>query len=351
MDRFLEEIEEKWELLERNIQSQMDAAFLFFGFFPAVLSMLIVMLDLEQIMLTLALFALFYVLSSLVLITYLDEVQVQMRDEIDVRRWAPVSIAMAFTSAALLSLSPGLVEATLSIALPIAIGLAPMTLSVFRQIKEINELEESLKRFLRDLVELMRVGYSIKSSIRRLNRENYGRKFDKILSSFISGLKSGRSGMDIVNSLRIRSKLVKTAFAVIAAIIEVGGGLSEVERLENFTLKYLDRKKRTFRNSLISLIVAIFIPLLGLFGIKVFEEILRSLVTIPQLPIPSAITPLNIDVVITLSKFLILLSSIITGVILGKMISGTVKNTIYLSICLIIYSVGLSLIQLVRISV
>ena len=350
MNKYLEEIEEKWLLLQRNIQAQLDAIFIILGILPISLSMLFLIVNLGQIISILAAFLTIYILITSILLIHLDKEQLHMRDKISVGKTPLFSLSIFATTFILLRfylasfLENSLVFITF---VSISLSLLPISITILRQSREISLMEKELERFLKDLVEMMRVGYSVQSSIRRLSEEQYHPKFKKILQELLAGIKRG-DPIFYVSNMEVKSMLVKNSLIAISAIIEIGGGLTEVERMREFVKRYRDSKQKMIRNSLLSSIVAMSVPLLGLFGIKIFEEIARSIM-FSSILFNLSFSIQDLSMIVLLSQFLVLITVISTGLILGKTVSGTVKNTVYTNVCAFLCCITLEILKYFRI--
>ena len=349
MNKYLEEIEEKWLLLQRNIQAQLDAIFIVLGILPISLSMLFLIVNLGQIIPILAIFLTIYILITSLLLVHLDKEQLHMRDEISIGKSPLYSLFIFIATFILLKfyLNSFLRTSLISlIFVSISLSLLPISITVLRQFREISFMEKELERFLKDLVEMMRIGYSVQSSVKRLSEEQYHPRFKKVLQELLAGIKKG-DPISYISNTKTKSKLVKNSLISISAIIEIGGGLTEVERMREFVKRYRDNKQKMVRNSLLSSIVAISIPFLGLFGIKIFEEIARSMISSILFNLSFSLQDLS--TIVTLSQFLVLVAVISTGLILGKALSGTIKNTIYINACAFLCYITMEILKYLKI--
>lgn len=113
--------------------------------------------------------------------------------------------------------------------LALALGmLIPSTISAVitgRQTREVNNSEQSLPQFLRDMTEYKKIGYDIILAMIHLSKENlYNSIFNKKIGEVSILLDNGISPISSVRSVEFRSWFTKMSFYLLGYVAEFGGG-------------------------------------------------------------------------------------------------------------------------------
>ncbi|MEM2845924.1 MAG: type II secretion system F family protein [Nitrososphaerota archaeon] len=111
------------------------------------------------------------------------------------------------------------------------------------QIEEVSQCERALVGFLRDVIELRRVGYTIVQSFEKCMNNPYPEKFREMLRRAVARIRMGAGISDSVRDSR--SWLVRMAFTLLEEVEESGGGSPELlEKVESLIRTYLYSKDR-----------------------------------------------------------------------------------------------------------
>lgn len=111
------------------------------------------------------------------------------------------------------------------------------------QIEEVSQCERALVGFLRDVIELRRVGYTIVQSFEKCMNNPYPEKFREMLRRAVARIRMGAGISDSVRDSR--SWLVRMAFTLLEEVEESGGGSPELlEKVESLVRTYLYSKDR-----------------------------------------------------------------------------------------------------------
>lgn len=230
------------------------------------------------------------------------------------------------------------VISTLSIALPLLISYE------IERVKN-HGAEKELTRFLRYLGENKKLGIPLLVALERTSIEYYNRA-SSIIKGILSKMKLGLSPYQSVLAMKIKSRIYKVVFFVIDNLIASGGGSPMTfEVMASFVDEYHKHVLKAKRNlhvySIIGyitpLILAVCLSLTLSFTAISEKELLNSITyggTVPSL----SVTPptMSIDRVMFYSKLMIVISSIVIGIILGKAVDGSIFSTRHLIVCSII---------------
>lgn len=242
----------------------------------------------------------------------------------------------------------GIVSTSLNLDTALAISLAMLiptlaTLSIYmvRSI-EISKIERDLPRFLRDVAEALRIGYSFVQAIPKIaTGRHYNRFLDRYIAALSVLLQMNIPLKEIQQSVETRSWLFNYSLFILCEL-ETLGALSpkEVEMLAKF-IESVEGSRRKARSSLTFYsVLFILAPILVLILAILAQSILTALGTGVAAPlIQTALVKQIIDIV----KILAAILALSLGIVGGKIRDGTGINTLYAVIALTIITVTLAL--------
>jgi len=228
-------------------------------------------------------------------------------------------------------------EASLGIALALIIGTVPASFAHYYYSKRGKGIENDVTNFLRDLTEARKTGASPESCIENLAKRSYGR-FSKHLAVASRQIRWGLTYNAIYETFKrkIRSWLALINIYLLVDAIEVGGGAPEtLETLTRFSemLSSLEKEKKAMLRPLLIM------PYVGaailLFSTIVFMGFMRFVL----LSLARHTIPFNQFVTILLPP--LVLQAYLTGLVTGKISSGTVSTGFKHAVILVIAAVAL----------
>ncbi|MDT7862224.1 MAG: type II secretion system F family protein [Saccharolobus sp.] len=256
-----------------------------------------------------------------------------------------IQLLVAFFSLFLVS---GLVEIFINkIYYSIGLGLLAFsivfTIFTYGQVKEINDVENSLPQFLRDITEFRKIGYDIGRAIRALALEKkYRPEFNRVLEEIV---KQDAMGIPITRAkVNTRSWLGKFALTTVQMLIESGAVRPDLlEYLTEFTLNFVQSKKEAFSRMRVYQVLGVLTPVLLIVTILISIVIMGSfsIVSIPNAlgvpQIPNIITQLILSPLTVIEMFsFIFMTSFTIGLLVTKALYGTVQYMILPAITLVI---------------
>ena len=249
-----------------------------------------------------------------------------------------IQLLMAFLAALLIA---GTVEILLN-EIYYAIGLGLLVFSItstifmYNQIREINDVENSLPQFLRDITEFRKIGYDLSRAIKTLAGEKkYRREFNRVLDEIV---KQDSMGIPITRAkINTRSWLGKFSLTTVQILIE--GGVVRPDLLEyltEFTLNFIQSKREAFSRMRAYQVLGILTPILLIATILIAIVIISSftVVTLPASTLgvpqfPNIITQFILSSFILAEMFIfILMSTFAIGLLVAKALYGTVQYMI-----------------------
>jgi len=205
---------------------------------------------------------------------------------------------------------------------------------VQRQLGEVSAIENALPRFLRDLTEFRKIGYSLTGAIVKIAGEvSYCPEMDAHIRYVAGEVSHGRSVRDTVRRLWTRSWLERLTWHIVAVAAEEGEVRPvQLEALIDF-IETVNRVKRETRARLrLQTLIAMMAPI----GLALIVSMMAAVTTffaaafptgqaIGQLPVMQALE--EIGPLAESSRALIIASALGIGILGGKILSLTAKDT------------------------
>lgn len=209
--------------------------------------------------------------------------------------------------------------------------------SVMKQRREINEIDEALPEFMKDVIEFKRQEYDLNRAIIQIATHNrYTPFFDRILSRMATQLKMG-TPLDEV-TVDPRTRLGRMTFFVLGKMIRSGGGtVDTVYQITSYITKVIEMKKSTLAEMRPYIILSYSFPVLLALGVALIRGILTTFSTRIQ-PGLSVIHLSTISIgalppqLSQISNIMIVVSAAALGIIGAKITDFTVKNTLKASV-------------------
>ncbi|PSN83748.1 hypothetical protein B9Q02_10235 [Candidatus Marsarchaeota G1 archaeon BE_D] len=207
------------------------------------------------------------------------------------------------------------------------------------QIRQINDVEETLPLFIRDLTEYRKVGYDVLRSLEKVGSEAekgraYRAGFKAVLRDFLNQLKLGRAVSQL--SARTGSWLGRFVFFSVQALAEAGNVTPALlEQLHEFTYRFIDAKKRTKSTMNTFKIMGFLLPLMLSFTMLTAIIMLSSFsagfggitatggIQTGGFGFSLKITQLQQQMIFVF----IVLSSFVVGLVIDKAVEGTILST------------------------
>lgn len=232
-------------------------------------------------------------------------------------------------------------EATLGIAIALLAGSIPAAIAHSYYAKKGKGIEQDVTKFMRDLTEARKTGASPERCMENLSGRSYG-KFTKHLTVASRQIRWGLPFRVIYETFKrkIKSWLALINIYLLVDAIEVGGGTPEtLETLTHFSemLSSLEKERKAMLRPLLIM------PYIGaailLFSTIVFLGFTRTILSsfshrgmaFPQL--------------VTLLLPPLVLQTFLTGLVTGKISSGTLSTGFKHAIILVVLSIALILLS------
>lgn len=211
------------------------------------------------------------------------------------------------------------------------------SIMTFAKFREISFVESALPDFMRDITEHVKIGAAIQNSIVRISKERrYNDYFDSLISDVSSKIVFGYKLSEVLRSYKMNSWNARLVFFVLGKIADSGGGRPQtLEYITNFVTKVNQAKKEMVSSIRVFAVMAYLSPIMMVWMTKAMGDIMGKLG--PSFQVLSggagqiiflSATPEFLEII----NLLIAISAICMGLVMSKVASFTVKNTIGITI-------------------
>ena len=221
--------------------------------------------------------------------------------------------------------------------------------SVRSALKEAQEIDEAVPRFLKDLMEYKRQDYDLNRAIVLVSSQvSYSPAFDRVLASISTRLAAGVPLNEA--NVDFKTKLARMAFFVLGQMTYSGGGdVDTLFQLARYSSKVVEMKRNTQAEMKPYLVLSYVTPVLLVLGVAFVGGILGSyhLSAIPgQSPSVSgsATTALK-----EASSMLVISTAAALGIVGSKMMDLTVRNTLRAATNLLVAVAAVEVVPLVNV--
>jgi Flp pilus assembly protein TadB len=202
----------------------------------------------------------------------------------------------------------------------LAAGLAIYS-SMRPQIVEIEEAEQALPRFVRDVTENRKLGYTIGQSMEKCLSNPYPEAFKKFLQRVYGRMRMGASLGEAARDHR--SWLVRTIFTLLEEAEESGGGNPELfEKIEDLLRTHLGAKNRARGSVKLYMYMAIGIPFIVAFSAALLINIAYLIAPLGQMSAMglsiSLSRPEDIAAALDMAMILAVEGAVVTALIAGR---------------------------------
>ncbi len=219
--------------------------------------------------------------------------------------------------------------------------LPPLGVYIMRSI-EVKSVDRDLPRFLRDVAESLRVGYTFAQALPRIAQSRHYNKFlDRYINVFAVLTQLNVPIMRFQQRLMTRSWLFNYALFVLYELEELGAlSPREIELLARF-IETIEGSKRRARGAL-SLYSILFVmaPMFILMLMLLTQSMLSTVKSVGYIQI---LNPQLVMQVVSLTKILAVILAVFLGILAGKIRDGTGLNVLYAVISLAIVCATLAL--------
>jgi len=329
---FLKSLEDSWDRYSRMIGLLGEALAIIFMVLP--LGIGVVSIAFSQFSSQLMLFSIVAVVPAMTVMVY---AVVRSSDPVIPDRYSmpgtvPLAIVLAGMPPIIVQVVRMLPQATAtlqnipyinSITASVGVLLAGLAIyySMRSQIREVEEAEQALPRFVRDVTEYRKLGYTIGQSLEKCLGNPYPGSFRDFLQKVYGRVKMAASLGEAARDHR--SWLVRTIFTLLEEAEESGGGNPELfEKIEDLLRTHLGAKSRARGTVKLYMYMAMGIPFIVSFSAALLMNIAFLIAPIGQMSamgMPLALAkPEDIATGLDMAMILALEGAVVTAFIAGR---------------------------------
>ena len=329
---FLKGLEDTWDRYSRMIGTLGEALAIIFLILP--LGIGVISVAFSQYSAQLMLFSAVAVVPALTMMIYavVRSSDPVMPDRYSIPGTMPMAIALAILPPIMLLTLQTLPQAPVmlqgmpymnSVAASAGILVAGLAIysSMRPQILEVEEAEQALPRFVRDVTEYRKLGYTIGQSIEKCLSNPYPESFKRFLQRVYGRMRMGASLGEAAGDHR--SWLVRMVFVLLEEAEESGGGNPELfEKIEDLLRTHLGAKSRARGAVKLYMYMAIGIPFIVSLSAALLMNIAYLIAPIAQMGAMglqlSLAKPEDIAAALDMAMILALEGAVVTALIAGR---------------------------------
>lgn len=329
---FLKSLEDSWERYSRMIGLLGEALAIIFMILP--LGVGVVSIAFAQLSTQLIIFMLVAVVPGMTMMVY---AAVRSSDPVIPDRYTiPSTIPLAIIVAAapaltlqILSMIPQISSmlqqfrymASISASLGALLAGLLIYFSMKEQIAEVEEAEQALPRFVRDVTEFRKLGYTIGQSLERCLKNPYPPSFTKFLQKVYGRVRMATGFGEAARDHR--SWLTRVTFNLLEEVEESGGGNPALfEKVEDLLRTHLEAKKRGRGAVKLYMYMAMGIPFIVAFSATLLMNIAQIIAPVGQMAVTGMTLPLarpeDVAAGMDMAMLLALEGSVVTALIAGR---------------------------------
>jgi len=330
-------LDSSWSAFTASLGSIAELSFMVLALFPVGLQMVAAALPGVGTTQLLLLSYLFLVMTTIGLLVFIDGMQPLQHD-------TPMSalgvlVTVAVWCACTFAYYLGAMDVRVALAVSVVVGLL-LVRGGLVHVRRIRRGEEEISLFLHDLAEESKSGRSLPEAIERLSeRAGQYSSIREAFFTFSQSIKLGDTPVMALKKVKHPSWLVRVSFGVLSLAFGTGAGFEQLERLSAFFKRVTDARRNAFRSLLPFVGLGVAVPAISMSALS-FLSGLRdtgfSLLTGSAVQLPQTFLILSI-----------LIASFLTGTLLSKLYTSSVRCVLALPfvllstlVCLFIFGIG-----------
>ena len=319
----IQKLEQAWSAFSVSVGSLAEVTFILLALFPVGLEMVgATVSGFTSSSLFLASFALLAVAAGIFLLLT-DSIQPVVYDSPPPALWLAVSLSGWVAST--VAFQAGLLGAR-------EYALVPLCVSVIgfyetkRHYSNVRKGEEEVSAMLHDLAEESKAGVSLPEALTKLSL--HADSFVSIKEPVLTFYQSTRLGLTPTEAQRRvthPSWLVRLGFGILSIAFETGAGFEHLEELSSLFRRVADARKSVTQSMVPFMLIGAIVPVISVASITLLAGFAQQSVQIglPVFAVHASQTPLILSVSAV---------SVLSGVLLSKMLTQTVRHEIALPV-------------------
>jgi archaellum biogenesis protein FlaJ (TadC family) len=319
----IQKLEQSWASFSISVASLAEVTFILLALFPVGLEMVgATVSGFTSSFLFVASFALLAV-TAIVFLVLTDSIQPLAYDRPPSTIW--LAISLASWGLATLMFRDGVLTSRECVLVPLCFSL----LGFYETRKHhsmIRRGEEEVGAMLHDFAEQSKVGVSLPEALSKLSAE--AESFSSIKEAVLAFYQSTRLGLTPTEAQRRvahPSWLVRLGFGILSIAFETGAGFEHMEELSSLFRRVAEARRGVTQSMIPFMLIGAIVPVISVAAITFLAGFVQEGVPI-GLPVLSAQTS-QASLILSVSAI-----SVLTGVLLSKLLTQTVRHQLALPI-------------------
>jgi len=319
----IQKLEQAWSSFSVSVGSLAEVTFILLALFPVGLEMVGATISgFTSSFLFLASFALLGVAAAAFLILT-DSIQPIVYDRPPSALWLAVSLAAWFVSTA--AFQAGLLGAREYVLVPLCVSIVGFY-ETRRHYSKIRRGEEEVSAMLHDLAEESKAGVSLPEALSKLSsRAEAFKSIKEPVLAFYQATRLGLTPTDAQRRVTHPSWLVRLGFGILSIAFETGAGFEHLEELSTLFRRVADARKSVTQSMIPFMLIGAIVPVISVAAITFLAGFAQQSVPI-GLP-AFAVQASQASLILSVSTV-----SVLSGVLLSKMLTQTVRHEIALPV-------------------
>ena len=319
----VQRLEQAWSAFSVSVGSLAEVTFILLALFPVGLEMVGATISgFTSSFLFLASFALLGV-AAVVFLVLTDSIQPVVYDRPPSALWLAVSLAGWGVSTA--AFQAGLLGARGYILVPLCVSVLGFY-ETRRQYSRVRRGEEEVSAMLHDLAEESKAGASLPEALSRLSsRADSFKSIKEPVLAFYQSTRLGLTPTEAQRKVTHPSWLVRLGFGILSIAFETGAGFEHLEELSALFRRVADARKSVTQSMIPFMLIGAIVPVISVAAITFLAGFAQQSVPIglPAFAVQASQTSLILSVSTV---------SMLSGVLLSKLLTQTVRHEIALPI-------------------
>jgi len=319
----IQKLEQSWSAFSVSVGSLAEVTFILLALFPVGLEMVgATVSGFTSSYLFLSSFALLAV-AALVFLVLTDSIQPVVYDRPPSALWIAVSLAGWGVSTA--AFEAGLLGAREYVLVPLCVSVIGFY-ETRRHYSRIRKGEEEVSSMLHDLAEESKAGVSLPEALSKLSaRADSFASIKEPVLGFYQSTRLGLTPTEAQRRVTHPSWLVRLGFGILSIAFETGAGFEHLEDLSSLFRRVADARKSVTQSMIPFMLIGAIVPVISVAAITFLAGFAQQSVPI-GLPV-FAVQASQASLILSVSTV-----SLLSGVLLSKMLTQTVRHEIALPI-------------------
>jgi flagellar protein FlaJ len=323
--RYVALLEDSWKTFSTSLASIAEFSFLLLALFPIGLQMTVSSLPTVNSSTLLLLSFLLLAAFTVLILILIDALQPSLHNQ-TAGSFFPFLTIASFLASSLLYTSNS-ISITSAAIIPMIISVIGITRTIGHYMRT-RRGEDEIGLFIHDLAEESKIGVSLPEALSNtVSKFPSNSSIRDAVRTFYQAIRLGATSSQAQMYVLHPSWLVKVSFVILSIAFDTGAGFEQLERLSLFFKRVLDARRAASRSLLPFLIIGVAVPTISVSSLSFLSDL-------SQLG-SSLFSSTSIQFSQRYVTFSILLVSFLTGLILSKLFTLSIRNMVAMPLLLL----------------